>query len=112
MDFKGKCRYTEVLYFFAIHKGNLQHILAAVKMFSLPDPDILIESYQMLYVCKSSEGVEVVNTKSLTDVVGMIPFHRYGEQRGGLNQGKFFLIEKMSLTSIQLSEDDDTTVEP
>lgn len=112
MIFKGKRRYAEVLYFFAIHKDNLQHILAAVKMFSLPDPDILIESYQTLYVCKSSESVEVVDAKSLTDVVGMIPFHRHGEQRGGLDQGEFFLIEKMSLTSIQMSEDDDTMVEP
>jgi hypothetical protein len=33
-------------------------------------------------------------------------------ERGGLDQGEFFLIEKMSLTSIQMSEDDDTMVEP
>lgn len=108
MVFNGKCRYAEVLYFFAIHKGDLQHILAAVKMFSLPDPDILIESYQTLHVCRSSQDVEVVDAKSLTDVVGMIPFHKHSEQRGGLDQGEFFLIEKMSSTSIQMSEDDDT----
>ena len=105
MVLKGECRYAEVLYFFMIHKGDLQHILAAVNMFTVPDPDILIESYGTLHVCRpSDEGVEVVDAKSLTDVIGMIPFQR----QGGSDREEFFPIEKMGLMSVQMSEDDDT----
>ena len=90
-----------------IYKGDLQHVLAAVNMFTLPDPDIVLESYGTLQVCRpSSEGVEVVDAKSLSNVVGMIPFHRHGK-RGGLDRKEYFPIEKMSLTSVQTSEDDD-----
>jgi hypothetical protein len=52
--------------------------------------------------------VVVVDAKSLTDVVGMIPFSRPMQERGDLNQEEFFPIEKISLTSTQITEDDDT----
>ena len=88
-----------------IHKGNLQHILAAVNMFTIPDPDILMELYGTLHVCRpSDEGVKVVDAKSLTNVIRMIPFHR----QGGSDREEFFPIEKMGLMGVQMSEDDDT----
>lgn len=98
-----------MLYFFIVHNGDLQHTLTAVNLFTLPDPNILSESYGTLDVCRSSESVEVIDAKSLTDVVGMVPFHRHydGQERGDLDQREFFPIAKMGLTRIQMLEDDD-----
>jgi len=103
----------KVLYFFMVYKADLQHTLAAVRLFSLPDPHLLRESYGTLRVCKfpgkkGKEGVVVVDAKTLTDVVGMVPFSRPVQERDDSNQEEFFLIEKMSLTSTQLTEDNDT----
>jgi hypothetical protein len=108
MVFNSECRYAEVLYFFVVYKGDLQHTLAAVQTFALPDPDLLKESYGTLRVCRfpGEEGVVVVDAKSLTDVVGMVPFRRHAQERGDLNQREYFPIEKMSLTSIQITDDD------
>jgi len=99
-----------VLYFFAVHKGEAQHTLAAVKMFGVPDPSILRESYGTLCVCRvlGKEDIVVVDTKSLTDVVGMIPFRRPDQEQGGSNLEEFFSIEKMNLmTSSQTNDDND-----
>jgi hypothetical protein len=110
MIFNGERCYAEVLYFFVVQKDDIQHTLAAVQMFTLPDPLLLNESYGTLHVCRflCEEGVEVVDAKSLTDVVGMVPFSRPAQERGDLHQGEFFPIEKISLTSTQITEDDDT----
>lgn len=92
-----------------VHKANLQHTLAVVQIFALPDPNILKESYGTLHVCQfpGEEGVVVVDAKSVTDVVGMIPFTRPVQEGGELNQREFFPIEKISLASTQIAEDDD-----
>jgi hypothetical protein len=110
MVFNGERRYAEVLYFFVVQKDDIQHTLAAVQIFSLPDPRLLDESYGTLHVCRfpGEEGVVVVDAKSLTDVVGMVPFSRPVQERDDMNQGEFFPIEKISLTSTQIIEDDDT----
>ena len=109
MVFNGERRYAEVLYFFMVYKGDIQHTLAAVHIFSLPDPQLLKESYGTLHVCRfpGEEGLVVVDAKSLTDVVGMVPFHRPVPGGGDPNQGEFFPIEKMSLSSTESIEDDD-----
>jgi len=53
--------------------------------------------------------VVVIDAKSLTDVVGMVPFHGPGWRRGDPDTGNFFPVEKMSLmTSTNDDEDDDT----
>jgi hypothetical protein len=110
MVFNGERRYAEVLYFFVLHKGDLQHTLAAVQTFALPDPQLLKESYGTLHVCRfpGEEGLVIVDAKSLTDVVGMVPFCRPMQEGGDLNQREYFPIEKISLTSTQITEDDDT----
>lgn len=110
MTFNGECRYAEVLYFFVVHKGDIPHTLAAVHFFSLPDPDLLKESYGTLHVCgfPDKEGVVVVDAKTLTDVVGMVPFRRHTQERRDWNQGEYFPVEKMSLTCTQFTNDDDT----
>ena len=110
MIFNDERRYAEVLYFFVVHKDDLQHTLAAVQIFALPDSRLLKESYGTLRVCRfpGEEGVVVVDAKSLTDVVGMVPFCRHAQERGDLSQGEYFPIEKMSLTCTQITDDDDT----
>jgi hypothetical protein len=107
MVFNGRCRYAEVLYFFLVCKGDTQHTLAAVQMFALPDPQLLKESYGTLHVCRfpGEEGLVVVDVKGLTDVVGMVPFHRPVQGGGDPSQGEYFPIEKISLTSTQIIED-------
>ena len=110
MVFNDECRYAEILYFFVVQKDDLQHTLAAVQIFSLPDPRLLNESYGTLHVCRfpGEEGVVVVDAKSLTDVVGMVPFSRPLQERGDLNLAEFFPVEKISLTSVhQIMEDND-----
>ena len=111
MVFDGKHCYAEILYFFIVHKGDLQHTLATVQIFSLSDPHLLKESYRMLYVCKflSEKGVIVVDAKSITDIVGMVSFSQHTQERGDLNQREYFPIEKMSLTSIQIIDNDNNT---
>jgi hypothetical protein len=111
MVFNGERRYAEVLYFFVVCKGDIQHTLAAVQIFTLPDPQLLKESYGTLHVCRfpGEEGLVIVDAKTLTDVVGMVPFHRPVQGGGDPNQGEFFPIEKISLTSTQIIEDDDET---
>ena len=52
MVFNDECRYAEILYFFVVQKDDLQHTLAAVQIFSLPDPRLLNESYGTLHVCR------------------------------------------------------------
>ena len=110
MVFNGEQCYAEVLYFFVVQKDDIQHTLAAVQIFSLPDPRLLNESYGTLHICRfpGEEGVVVVDAKSLMDVVGMVPFNWPVQERGDLNRGEFFPIEKISLTSAQIVEDNDT----
>ena len=111
MVINGECRYAEVLYFFVVQKDDIQHTLAAVQISSLPDPHLLNDSYGTLHVCRfpGEEGVVVVDAKSLTDVVGMVPFNRPVQERGDSNLREFFPIEKISLTSTQINEDSDDT---
>jgi hypothetical protein len=103
MVFNNEHRYAEVLYFFMVHKADS----GSSPTFSLSDLHLLRESYGTLHVCKSSDegGVVVIDAKTLTDVVGMVPFSQPLQEKG---EGEFFLIEKMSIvTSTQLVEDDD-----
>ena len=113
MVYNGECCYAEVLYFFIVHKGDLQHTLAAVQLFGLPDPKILEESYGTLQVCRipGEEGAVVVDAKGITDVIEMVPFNRPVQERGDSNQQECFPIKKISLTSTQITEDNETKVD-
>ena len=109
MVISGECRYAEVLFFFLIQKDDIQHTLAAVQIFSLPDSRLLNESYGTLHVCRfpGEGGVVVVDVKTLTDVVGMVPFSWPVQERGDSNIKEFFPVENISLTSTQIMEDND-----
>jgi hypothetical protein len=48
--------------------------------------------------------VVVVDAKSFMDVVGMVPFRQPMQEGGDSDQEEFFLIEKISLTSTQITD--------
>ena|SRR5271154_4866316 len=106
MVFNEKIRYAEVLYFFVVLKGDRQHTLAAVKLFAPPDPDLLRDSFETLWVCRfpGDEGIVVVNATSITDVIGMVPFHRPGEKDDYAAE-EFFTVEKITLMHFQTTVD-------
>ena len=107
MVLNEKIRYTEVLYFFVVHKADLRHTLAAVKLFAPPNPDLLRDSFETLWVCKfpGDEGIAVVDAKCITDVIGMIPFHQPGEE-GDTTAEEFFAVEKITLMQFQTAIDE------
>ena len=108
MVFNEKIRYAEVLYIFIMHKGDLTHILVAVKLFVPPNPDFLRDSFETLWVCRfpDDEGIVVVNAKCITDVIEMVPFHRPSEE-GGTAAEEFFAVEKITLMHFQTTVDAD-----
>ena len=107
MIFNGKIHYAEVLYFFIIHKGDLQHALAAVKLFAPPDPNLLRNSFETLSICRFSgdEGIAIVDDKCITDVVGMVPFCQPGED-DDTAAGEFFAVEKITLMHFHATLDE------
>jgi hypothetical protein len=88
MVFDGKHRYAEILCFFIVHKGDLQHTL---QIFGLSDLHLLKESYKTLHVCKfpGEEDVIVVDVKSITDIVKMVSFSQHTQEREDLNQREY-----------------------
>ena len=83
-------------------KGDLQHTLAAVKLFAPPNPDLLRDSFETLWVCRfpGDEGIVVVDARCITDVVGMVPFRRPGEA-GNTAAEEFIAVEKITLMHFQ-----------
>ena len=69
-------------------------------MWSQPDLDLLKESSQALYVCSylSQENLKVIEAKTITSVVAMVPMTPHQGDRIPL----FFLLEKPGLDTIGL----------
>ncbi|KAI6018906.1 hypothetical protein BKA83DRAFT_4127454 [Pisolithus microcarpus] len=66
--------------------------VAVITMFSPPDPNLLKLSYHTIHACQhQGEDVRVINVKSITGVVGMVP-HRFP----GLDC-HYFVVEHPSL---------------
>jgi hypothetical protein len=98
------------LYFFLVTKDNLQYTLAAIRMYADADPCVLRESYGTLHICKylGRNGIQVIDAKWITDVVGMVPF-KYVHGETGYTEGKqYFAVEKMSAVLIGKSDRDDS----
>jgi hypothetical protein len=76
-------------------------------LFAPPDPDLLRDSFETLWVCRfpGDEGIVVVDAKSITDVIGMVPFHRHGE-KGDTAAEEFFAVEKITLMHFQTTVDE------
>ncbi|KAG7098203.1 hypothetical protein E1B28_000171 [Marasmius oreades] len=101
--FNGGYRFAEVAYFFLVENGDTRYTLAAVHVYSDPNPALLQVSDHTLQVCKRDKGAQIIDTKWIDSVVGMIPFQRRGVEWDGL---EFFVLEKLSPSHAQNTVND------
>ena len=94
MVLDGVTRYAEVLYYFFVENKTLRYTLAAVKMYSPPDPRILEDTYSTTKVCThlGDDGVRIVDVKWIHEVVAMIPFTCTG-RRSDISE--YYVLEDM-----------------
>jgi hypothetical protein len=76
--------------------------LACVSCYSQPHADLLQVSRNTLWSCTHQEAVKVVDVKSITAVVAMVPHEPFavGEQH-------FFLVEKPGLDTAIIGGNDE-----
>lgn len=84
-------------------KNGSRYTLAAVNMFAEADPQVFKESYGTLHLCTylGTTGIEIVDAKWITDVVGMVPFKYTHRETNYLEGTQYFAVEKMSAVLIQ-----------
>jgi hypothetical protein len=78
-------------------------------MFSEPDRKVFAESHETLHVCKylGGNGIQVIDAKWITSVVGMVPF-KFAQGEMGYAEGKqYFAVEKMSAVLVGRCDGDD-----
>ncbi|KAJ6480041.1 hypothetical protein DFH09DRAFT_849271, partial [Mycena vulgaris] len=82
--------YAEVQFFFQAKLDNKLVALALVSPYSAPDQRLLEESSNTLWVCESSgeNSLQVIRAKTISSVVGMVPFDA---------AGRVFAVHKMGL---------------
>ncbi|KAK1224524.1 hypothetical protein PQX77_012570 [Marasmius sp. AFHP31] len=100
-------RLAEVQYYFNLTRHNVRHAIAAVKLFSLPDEQILKDSLAVLHVCEEGDGITFVSAKWITEVVAMVPFQRPGvawDDNAKVNE--FFRVEKTFLNAVEVDDED------
>lgn len=67
-------------------------------MFSEADPHVFKESYGTVLLCTyhGTNGIQIIDAKWITDVVGMVPFEYTQGQTNYLDGTQYFAVEKMS----------------
>ncbi|EEB87566.1 hypothetical protein MPER_15041 [Moniliophthora perniciosa FA553] len=107
---EGAVRYAEVQYFFLVEKKGTQYSLAAVKMYTEPDTDILSESVQQLRVCRylGNAGICIIDAKWITEVVGMVPFKGFGRR---VDPTEFYSMEKLRCPTVHDVENEEDDIE-
>ncbi|KAL0573146.1 hypothetical protein V5O48_008812 [Marasmius crinis-equi] len=90
----GEVRYAEVVLFFIVDKENARYTMAAVRMYSPPDPDLLEYSFGTLSVCTflGNEDIQIIDAKWIQEVVGMVPFHRNPDED---DTDEFFVVRRL-----------------
>ena len=71
-------------------------------MFAQADPHAVKDSYGILHLCTylGMNGIQIVDAKWITEVVGMVPF-KYTHGETNYSKGKqYFAVEKMSAVLI------------
>lgn len=71
-------------------------------MFADADPRALKDSYGTLHMCRylGGDGTQIIDTKWITDVVGMVPF-KYVRRETNYTEGEqYFVVEKMTAAMI------------
>jgi hypothetical protein len=79
-------------------------------MFVEADPHALKDSYGILHLCMylGMNGIQIIDAKWITDVVGMVPF-KYTHGETNYSEGKqYFTVEKMSAMLIGKGDIDDS----
>lgn len=84
---------AEVLFYFIITIINHDLTLACVSCYSQPHPDLLKVSQGTLFSCTRQGIVKVIDVKSISAVVAMVPHQPFP------GEGRFFLVEKPGLDS-------------
>ena len=100
--------FGEVQFFFRANIGNNQMKgLALVSVYGQPDPDLLRDSSQALWVSiyHGDEALKVIDIKSISTCVAMIPFTK-------LPDGRFFVCEKMGLEVAYLADTQEDAEDP
>jgi hypothetical protein len=78
-----------------------------VSLYSEPDPTLYRKSYGALRVChhQGDAGLRVVNVKSITSIVAMVPF-------SAADENQYFVAEKLGLDGAHMGGlDEDLTDE-
>ena len=100
-------RFAEVLFYFSFTKRSIRYTLAAVSLFSAPDPEILEISLKTLMVCRAGNEVMVVDAKWIKEVIAMVPFRRTGMAWDSLvSVDEYFMVERTFSNAVDNSDDD------
>lgn len=117
MDIDGTLAIADVEYFFRLRFGETVYSLALVSMFTPPDEELLEQSHRAIYICHHGglDALRVVDIKSITAVVSMVP--DYQVTVGGdilIPDNTFSLVEAPFLKLTALCgtlEDDDNGID-
>jgi hypothetical protein len=89
-------RISNVLYYFYLQFDDLQYPLAVVKLFSLPDVNLLSRSSQTIYLCNALEGqkaIRVIPIASIKSLVSMFPDIKVASDGDHVVTQKFALLQ-------------------
>jgi hypothetical protein len=77
-------------------------------MFADADPHVLEESYGTLHLCTylGANGIQIIDAKWITDVIGMVPFKYTPGETNYLEGKPYFSVEKMSTVLIRKGNTD------
>jgi hypothetical protein len=92
-----------VHYFFRLKFDSTIHTLAVGSLFSMPDPNLLEQSYSTVYSCQyQATSVTAFHVKTVEALVAMIPYFRITEDfKVDTPENSYFLVEKPGLDTFK-----------
>ena len=104
-DVNSVVEIAEVLYYFIITINSQDLTLACVSCYSQAHEDLLKASHGTLLSCTRNGTVKVIDVKSISAVVAMVPHQPFpGEER-------FFLVEKPGLDTTTIGGKDEEMID-
>lgn len=94
---------AEVHFYFIITINQQDLTLACVSCYSQPHQDLLKKSHGTLLSCTRQGTVKVIDVKSISAVVAMVPHQPFP----GLGEEHFFLVEKPGLDTTSIGGNDE-----
>ena len=104
-------RIADVQFYFCMCFGGTQHPLAMVRLFSLPDQEVLQDSSETVYLCDvlpGHEGLYMVHVSAIHSIVCMFPEPEVSDTGQIIHTGKLALMQHPHIGMAQFS---DQTVE-